>query len=117
MLQDEAEGKSEHTLMTVIVMMTVIAMMTVIVMMMTVIVMIVLIYNNIISTLPQGEVWLRYVTSDEEKKKILHGCHVHPTAGHMGRERTLHRIKERFMWRGMYRDVQELVSVSGLQPT
>lgn len=52
---------------------------------------------------------MRYVQSVEEQKKILHGCHVDPTAGHMGRERTLFRIKERFMWKGMYRDVQLLV--------
>ena len=52
---------------------------------------------------------MRYVQSVEEQKKILHGCHVDPTAGHMGRERTLFRIKERFMWTGMYRDVQRLV--------
>ena len=58
--------------------------------------------------------WLRYVQTKEEQKKILHGCHVDSTAGHMGREKTLYRIKERFMWKGMYRDVQELVSVHSL---
>ena len=52
---------------------------------------------------------LRYITN-QEKMKILHGCHVDPTAGHMGRERTIHRIKERFMWHGMVKDVNELVS-------
>ena len=57
---------------------------------------------TIFITSSQGVVWLRYVTSLEEQKKILHGCHVHPTAGHMGRVRTLHRIKERFIWKGIY---------------
>ena len=57
------------------------------------------------------EMWLRYVKDIHERKRILHACHVDATAGHLGRERTLHRMKERFMWLGMYRDVQELVSV------
>lgn len=55
------------------------------------------------------------VQREEEQKKILYACHVHLTAGHMGRVKTLHRIKESFMWRRMYRDVQELVSLSSLQ--
>ena len=38
------------------------------------------------------------------EKKILRGCHVDPTAGHMGRERTYNRRKERFKWTGMYKD-------------
>ena len=50
--------------------------------------------------------WLRYVQTKEEQKKILHGCHVDSTAGHRGREKTLYRVKKRFMWKGMYRDVQ-----------
>ena len=28
-------------------------------------------------------------------------CHVHHTSGHMGKTRTLSKIKERFMWHGM----------------
>ena len=60
-------------------------------------------------TISQGDVWLHYVQTKEEQKKILQGCHVDPTAGHMGREKTLYRIEERFMWKGMYKDVQELV--------
>ena len=39
------------------------------------------------------EVWLRYVKDIREQKKILHACHVDATAGHLGRERTLHRMK------------------------
>ena len=57
------------------------------------------------------EEWLRYVKDIREQKKILHACHVDATAGHLGRQLTLHRMKERFMWLGMYKDVQELVSV------
>lgn len=53
---------------------------------------------------------LRYVQDEKEKKRILHACHVDATAGHMGRTRTLCRIKECFMWHGMVKDVQNMVS-------
>ena len=33
------------------------------------------------------------------------------TAGHMGKSRTICRIKERFMWHGMVKDVLDLVSL------
>ena len=46
----------------------------------------------------------------KEERKILHGCHIDPTADHMGRQRTISRIKERFMWHGIVQDVNELVS-------
>ncbi len=59
----------------------------------------------------QGEVLLRFVQSKEEQERILHACHVDATAGHMGKTRTICRIKERFMWHGIVKDVKELVSV------
>ena len=31
------------------------------------------------------------------------------SSGHMGKTRTLYRIKERFMWHGMVKDVTHLV--------
>ena len=55
------------------------------------------------------EVLLRYVMSAEERKKILSSCHVDPTAGYMGKTRTICRIKERFMWKGIVKDVQDMV--------
>ena len=54
---------------------------------------------------------LRYIQSRSEQKKILQACHVDATSGHMGRTKTLYRIKERFMWHGMVEDVNTLVSV------
>ena len=57
------------------------------------------------------EVCLRYVKDIREQKKVLHVSHVDATAGHFGREWTLHRMKKRFMWYGMYTDIQELVGV------
>ena len=60
----------------------------------------------------QGEVLLRFIQSKEEQKKVLHACHVDPTAGHLGKSKTLYKIKERFMWHGVVKDVQDMVSSS-----
>ena len=40
----------------------------------------------------------------------MRACHVDPTAGHMGKSRTIYRIKERYMWHGVVKDVHDLVS-------
>ena len=53
---------------------------------------------------------LHYIQSLEERQKILLACHIDSTSGHMGKTRTLYRIKERFMWHGMVKDVVSLVS-------
>ena len=52
---------------------------------------------------------LRFVQSTEEQKKFLQACHIDATAGHMGKTHTIYRIKERFMWHGMVKDVIKLV--------
>ena len=38
-------------------------------------------------------------------------CIIRKTAGHMGKTKTIYRIKERFMWHGMVKDVANMVSV------
>ena len=53
---------------------------------------------------------LCYIQSLEERQKILLACHIDSTSGHMGKTRTLYRIKERFMWNGMVKYVVSLVS-------
>ncbi|XP_047127170.1 uncharacterized protein LOC124808109 [Hydra vulgaris] len=55
------------------------------------------------------ELFLRYIINHDERRKILVACHVHPTSGHMGKTRTLGRVKERFMWHGMAKNVHELL--------
>ena len=57
----------------------------------------------------QEERLLRYILSNEEKKKILCACHTDSTAGHMGKSRTLYKIKEKYMWHGLVKDVVEMV--------
>ena len=45
-----------------------------------------------------------------ERVKILHSCHVDPTNGHLGKTRIIYRIKEWFMWHGIVKDVNRMVS-------
>ena len=52
---------------------------------------------------------LRYLQSKEEQVKVLHACHVDPTLGHLGKTRTIYRIKEQFMLHGMVKDVVNMV--------
>jgi len=51
----------------------------------------------------QGKVMLRSIQSKDEQRKILQACHVNATAGHMGKSRTIFRIK------GMVNDVKGVV--------
>lgn len=45
------------------------------------------------------------VVPAHERKEILRAYHDDPTAGHYGVERTLRKIRDRYFWPGMYRDV------------
>lgn len=58
----------------------------------------------------QPTVEVKYVQGRKEKQRILKACHSDPTSGHMGVKRTLTRITERFMWPGVVKDVEQLVS-------
>ena len=42
--------------------------------------------------------------------KKFQSCYVDPTSGHLGIKKTLSRITERFMWPGVSKDVELLVS-------
>ena len=54
---------------------------------------------------------LRYIRCREEQLRILRACHVDPTAGHMGVNKTICKISERFMWKGIVNDVKNLVRI------
>ena len=49
------------------------------------------------------------ITKDGNREKILNACHSDPTSGHLGVKRTIKRIYERFTWKGLNKDVAELV--------
>ena len=47
-----------------------------------------------------------------EKQRILNSCHSDPTSGHLGTKRTIKRIRERFTWKGLNKEVFQLVMVA-----
>ena len=53
---------------------------------------------------------VRYIQNKNERMKILKACHLDPTSGHLGVKHTLSRITERFMWPGVSKDVEWLIS-------
>ena len=67
-------------------------------------------YSNI--NILQTPIEVRYmdIRNKEEQQRILKACHLDPTSGHMGGKRTLARITERFMWPGVVKSVENLVS-------
>ena len=53
---------------------------------------------------------MKVVTSAKEQTRILKACHFEPSSGHFGVTKTWRRIAERFHWKGLYKDVVEMVS-------
>ena len=49
-------------------------------------------------------------TKPAEQLRIAKACHLDPTSGHMGIKKTVARIRERFAWKGIFKDVNEIVS-------
>ncbi len=43
------------------------------------------------------------------KNPALQSCHSHPTSGHFGITKTWHRLAERFYWKGLCKDVKNMV--------
>ena len=58
---------------------------------------------------------IRFVGVKKEQRHILKACHVDPMSRHMGVKRTLNRISERFIWAGMVKDVNDMVSGHAIQ--
>ena len=53
---------------------------------------------------------LRVVDDEETKNRILKEFHDTLWAGHRGVWATYHKIKERYWWKGLYKDVEEFVA-------
>ena len=53
---------------------------------------------------------VRYVQERKEQLRVAMACHIDPTSGHMGKKKTIARIRERFAWKGIIKDVQQMVS-------
>lgn len=55
---------------------------------------------------------VRYIQDEKERRRIAMACHVDPTSGHMGIKKTVARVKERFTWKGVIKDVEAIVMFS-----
>ena len=40
--------------------------------------------------------------------RVAKACHVDLTSGHLGIEKTVARVKERFMWKGIMMDIKSV---------
>lgn len=49
------------------------------------------------------------VTSAEEQRHLIKLFHTHPLVGHLGVRRGILRLRERFFWKGMYKDYKDFV--------
>ncbi|XP_065899898.1 uncharacterized protein [Dysidea avara] len=52
---------------------------------------------------------VRYIRERKEQLRIVQACHGDQTSGHLGYRKTLARITERFMWKGVTKDAKEIV--------
>ena len=51
-----------------------------------------------------------YIPADDAlRTRLLHECHDAPTAGHLGKDKTLEQVKRRFYWPGMDADILQYV--------
>ena len=55
-----------------------------------------------------------FICDASEKENILHACHSRsdPTSGHLSIKKTIKRIREQFTWKGLNKQVIELVGVT-----
>jgi len=52
---------------------------------------------------------LMKVLKKDEIDSVIWMMHNHPTGGHFGIENTYGKIKERFYWKGMKRDIEQYI--------
>ena len=55
-----------------------------------------------------------YLQSRSEQMRVAQACHIGVTSGHFGVTITVARIKERFMWKGILKDVKSMVRFFGV---
>lgn len=55
-----------------------------------------------------GKQMVKFIRSKADQRRIMKSCHVDTTSGHLGIKKTVARIKERFMWKGIWSDVKEM---------
>ena len=50
---------------------------------------------------------VKYVQNRTEQIRVANACHINITSGHLGIAKTVVRIKERFVWKGVIKDVKK----------
>jgi len=58
----------------------------------------------------EEQAWWQLVVPKELQEAVLTEVHEGISGGNLGKDKTLHRLKERFYWPGHYNDVQEWCS-------
>jgi len=58
-----------------------------------------------------GSTFKRMAIQEQEKARVLEEYHSSPFAGHIGRDNTIQKIKERFYWPSYHKDTVEMVSL------
>ncbi|UYV68438.1 hypothetical protein LAZ67_5004313, partial [Cordylochernes scorpioides] len=62
---------------------------------------------------PEGRAWL-LVVPEYKKREIMKEYHNHMSNGHLGVARTMYRIKSKYLWPSMLKDVSEFVKTCHL---
>ncbi|UYV68373.1 hypothetical protein LAZ67_5004125 [Cordylochernes scorpioides] len=62
---------------------------------------------------PEGRAWL-LVVPEKKKREIMKEYHNHMSNGHLGVARTIYRIKSKYFWPSMLKDVSEFVKTCHL---
>ncbi|UYV82801.1 hypothetical protein LAZ67_22000913, partial [Cordylochernes scorpioides] len=62
---------------------------------------------------PEGRAWL-LVVPEKKKREIMKEYHNHISNGHLGVDRTMYRIKSKYFWPSMLKDVSEFVKTCHL---
>ncbi|UYV65007.1 hypothetical protein LAZ67_3002795 [Cordylochernes scorpioides] len=65
---------------------------------------------------PEGRAWL-LVVPENKKREIMKEYHNHMSNGHLGVARTMYRIKSKYFWPSMLKDVSEFVKTCHLCQT
>ena len=61
--------------------------------------------SDIVGVVLEG--YFRALVPASVRREILKLAHEHETCGHLGRQRTIHRLKSRFFWPGMCKDAKD----------
>jgi hypothetical protein len=51
------------------------------------------------------------VRSQKDRDKLFYECHTAPAGGHLGRDKTVQKIGDRFYWPGQYLEIADKVSL------